>query len=137
MRFMILVKASAASEAGARPGDALVAAMGRYHAQLMRAGVLLDANGLQPSSEGWRIRHAQGQAKLEAGPFDESQGLVAGYVVIQVRSREEALEWSRRFPAPSGPDAPGEIEVRPLHELDAFAAAESLDRSDALDASPR
>ncbi len=118
MRFMILVKSTATSEAGREPDPACVAAMARFHEQLLRAGVLLDAHGLQPSRQGWRIRHARGQATLQEGPFDDAPGGLAGYTIIQVRSRDEALEWSRRCPSPFGPDWPGEIEVRPLVELD-------------------
>ena len=91
MRFMILVKASADSEAGVMPEEALMAAMADYHEQLSQAGVLLDANGLQPTRKGWRIRYRGGQRSLIDGPFPETKELVAGYTVIQVRSREEAV----------------------------------------------
>jgi hypothetical protein len=118
VRYMIIVKGSAASEAGAPPDDALRAALGAYHEALARAGVLLDASALRPSAEGWRIRHAGGRRVVVDGPFGVAGELVAGYTLIQVRSREEAMEWARRFPAPFGEGADGEIEVRPLRERD-------------------
>ena len=134
MRFMILVKATATSEAGTPAPPALLDAMAAYQEQLVQAGVLLDAHGLQPSRDGWRIRHEHGHASLQDGPFAAARDLVAGYAVIQVRSREEALEWSRRFPAPSGPDAFGEIEVRPMHEPDDLAPGAAPARPGVQDA---
>jgi hypothetical protein len=121
MRFMIMVKATPDSEAGGVPEAALVASMADFHEQLAKAGVLLDASGLQPSAKGWRIRHeASGQRTVVDGPFADSHELVAGYTIIQVRSRDEAMEWTRRFPAPMGDGQAAEIEVRQLHELDNF-----------------
>jgi hypothetical protein len=130
---MIIVKATADSEAGRFPPDSdqLFAAMGQYHQELAQAGVLLDASGLQPSSKGWRIRYEGRKASVVDGPFTESKELVAGYTLIQVRSREEALEWTRRFPNPVGADKPAEIEVRQLYELEDFegiAPAAEVDR---------
>ena len=118
MRFMIMVKATADSEAGKMPDEALMASMATYHEALQKAGVLLDASGLQPSAKGWRVRYAGGRRTVTEGPFAETKALIAGYTVIQVRSREEAMEWARRFPAPFGERADGEIEVRQLFELD-------------------
>lgn len=118
MRFMIIVKATAGTEAGILPSERLFAAMRDYNQELARAGVLLEANGLKPSSEGWRVRYHEGRRSFTDGPFAESKELVAGYTLIQVRSREEAMEWSRRFPAPHGELADAEIEVRPLYELE-------------------
>ncbi|HUG23734.1 YciI family protein [Piscinibacter sp.] len=128
MRFMILVKATPNTEAGVLPEEGLIAAMADYHEQLAKAGVLLDASGLQPSSQGWRIRYQGGHRHVIDGPFTESKELIAGYTVIQVRSREEALEWTRRFPAPMGERESAEIEVRQLCELDDFGACDALDR---------
>ena len=128
MRFMIIVKASAASEAGTLAEERLIAAMADYHEQLAHAGVLLDANGLQPSSRGWRIRWSGVRQSVVDGPFAESKELIAGYTLIQVRSREEALEWSRRFPAPHGEGVDAEIEVRPLFELKDFGPSEAVER---------
>ncbi|MFM0155549.1 YciI family protein [Paraburkholderia sediminicola] len=134
MRFMIIVKATAVSEAGGPPDDALMAAMGSYHEELAKAGVLLDATGLQPSSKGWRIHYSGGKRTVLDGPFAETRKLIAGYTLIQVRSREEAVEWARRFPAPFGEQAEGEIEVRQLYELEDFAPSPELDRFHKLDA---
>ena len=128
MRFMIIVKANGQSEAGVLPEEALMASMARYHEALAKAGVLLDANGLQPSSKGWRIRYADGQRHVVDGPFSESKELIAGYTLIQVRSREEAMEWTRRFPAPVDDGSACEIEVRQLYELDDFAPGASVER---------
>jgi len=128
MRFMILVKASAESEAGVMPGEDMFAVMAAYHDQLAKAGVLLDASGLQPSAKGWRIHYAGGQRQVIDGPFAESKELIAGYTIIQVRSREEALEWTRRFPAPHGDGAQAEIEVRQMYELDDFGPSEAVER---------
>jgi hypothetical protein len=126
MRFMILVKATKDSEAGARPPEELFAAMADYHEQLVKAGVLLDASGLQPSSKGWRIKYSGSKRTVIDGPFTEVKELVAGYTIIQVKSREEALEWTRRFPNPHLAD--GEIEVRQLFELEDFGESEAIER---------
>jgi hypothetical protein len=128
MRFMIIVKATEDSEAGVMPGQDLMETMGRYHEELAKAGVLLDGSGLRPSSAGWRIAYAGGKRSVVDGPFAETKELIAGYTLIQVKSREEALEWSRRFPNPVGPDAECEIEVRQLFELEDFEEGPALDR---------
>ncbi len=135
MRFMILVRANAHSESEAAPNaadDRLMTAMVDYHEQLAAAGVLLDASGLQPSAKGWRIRHAGGRQQLIDGPFAETKELIAGYTIIQVRSRDEALEWTRRFPAPCGETSDCEIEVRQLFGFDDFVPTPSVDRLRAL-----
>ena len=123
MRYMIIVKATPQSEAGVFPPDMdkLMAVMEEYHQQLAQAGVLLDAAGLKPSSQGWRIRYAGKERKVIDGPFTESKELIAGYTLIQVRSRDEALEWTRRFPNPVGEGLAAEIEVRRLYEEEDFA----------------
>lgn len=128
MRFMIMVKATADSEAGKMPEEALMAAMAGYHEELAKAGVLLDASGLQPTAKGWRIKYAGGRRSVVDGPFADTKELLAGYTLIQVRSREEAMEWARRFPAPFGELADGEIEVRQLYELDDFGPSDSMER---------
>ena len=123
MRFMIIVKATADSEAGRFPDnpEPLFAAMATYHEELAKAGVLLDASGLQPSSKGWRVQYeAGGKRRIVDGPFTESKELIAGYTLIQVRSREEAIEWSRRFPNPINEGIPCHIEVRQLYEMEDF-----------------
>ncbi|MDG0023594.1 YciI family protein [Trinickia sp. Y13] len=134
MRFMIMVRANGQSESGAMPEEKLMAAMATYHEELAKAGVLLDANGLQPSSKGWRVRYADGKRTVIDGPFAETKELIAGYTLIQVRSREEALEWARRFPAPFGEMAEGEIEVRPLYEFDDFEPSAAVERIREIDA---
>lgn len=128
MRFMIIVKATADSEAGKMPEEELIASMATYHEALQKAGVLLDASGLQPSSKGWRVRYAGGKRTVTEGPFAETKELIAGYTVIQVRSREEAVEWARRFPPPFGEHAEAEIEVRQMYDLDDFEPSQSLER---------
>jgi hypothetical protein len=112
MRYLILVKADADTEAGVLPAPARVAAMTEFHEALARAGVLLDAAGLQPSAQGWRIRFEGGQRQVSEGPF-ALKDLACGYTLVECKTREEALEWTRRFPLPQG-----EIEVRPLMDLD-------------------
>jgi hypothetical protein len=128
MRFMMMVKASAATEAGNLPDETLIAAMTAYHEELAKAGVLLDAAGLRPTARGWRVRYAEGRRLLVEGPFAQGSDLVAGYTLIQVRDREEAMEWSRRFPAPHGALADGQIEVRQLYEVDDFGPNEAMAR---------
>jgi hypothetical protein len=122
MRFMIIVKATPDSEAGRFPPDPqpLFAAMAAYHEDLAKAGALLDATGLQPSSKGWRVQYEGGKRTVVDGPFTESKELIAGYTLIQVRTRDEAMEWSRRFPNPVGEGAPCHIEVRQVYEMEDF-----------------
>jgi len=122
MRFMILVKATDDSEAGRFPPnpEPLFQAMAAYHEELARAGALLDASGLQPTSKGWRVQYEGGKRRIVDGPFTESKELVAGYTLIQVRTRDEAIEWSRRFPNPVAEGIRCHIEVRPLFEMEDF-----------------
>lgn len=128
MRFMVLVKANKDSEAGVMPEEELIAAMATYHEELAKAGALLHADGLHPSSKGWRIRYSGKERSFVDGPFPETKELVAGYTMIQVSSREEAIEWSKRFPNPVGEGKQAEIEVRQVFELDDFAPSEAVDR---------
>jgi hypothetical protein len=128
MRYMILVKANKDSEAGVKPSEELFAAMADYHEQLAKAGVLLDASGLQPSSKGWRVKYSGGKRTVIDGPFTEAKELVAGYTMIQVKSKEEAVEWSRRFPNPTLDGSDCEIEVRQIFELDDFGDSPALER---------
>jgi hypothetical protein len=128
MRFMIMVRANAVSESGAMPEERLMAAMATYHEQLAKAGALLDASGLKPSAHGFRVRYHGGKPTLIDGPFTETKELIAGYTLIQTRSREEAMEWARRFPAPFGDQMDCEIEVRQLFELDDFTPTEAVQR---------
>jgi hypothetical protein len=123
MRFMIIVKANADSEAGVMPTASLLAEMGAFHEELARAGVLLDGAGLRASALGWRVAiGADGQRRVHDGPFTETKELIAGFTLIQVRSRDEAVEWSRRFPNPTPNGSACEIEVRQLFEAEDFAS---------------
>jgi hypothetical protein len=115
MRFMILRKADAGTEAGALPGRELVDAMGAYMGSLLKAGVLLAVDGLQPSSKGVRVTFSGGRPTVTDGPFSEPGELVAGWVLIQVTSREEAIEWVKRWPPEDG-GGNVELEIRPLFE---------------------
>ena len=126
MRFMIIVKATKDSEAGVMPEESMFAAMATYHEELAKAGVLLDANGLQPTKKGFRIRYEGSKRRVIDGPFAETKELIAGYTIIQVKSRDEAVEWARRFPNPHNEDC--EIEVRQLFELEDFTQGESIER---------
>ena len=129
MRFMMIVKANKDSEAGKMPSEELLSAMGKYNEELLKAGVLLDVAGLQPSSKGARIKFSGKERAVVEGPFTESKELIAGYWVIQVKSREEALEWAKRAPNPYGEGQQGEIEVRQFFELDDFGRNEAIDRA--------
>jgi len=126
MRFMIIVKATKDSEVGVMPEEKLIAAMATFHEELAKAGALLDASGLQPSSKGWRIKYSGKQRTVIDGPFAETKELIAGYTIIQVKSPEEALEWTKRFPNPAMKD--GEIEVRQLFELEDFGPSDAIGR---------
>jgi hypothetical protein len=128
MRFMIIVKATKDSEAGVMPEEQLFADMAAYHEGLAKAGMLLDGSGLQPSAKGWRIKYSGGKRTVVDGPFAETKELVAGYTLIQASSREEALEWTKRFPAPAGGGKACAIEVRQLYELEDFGTSGTLDR---------
>jgi len=128
MRFMIIVKANKDSEAGVMPEEKLMAAMATYHEELVGAGALLDASGLQASSKGWRIKYSGDKRTLIDGPFAEAKELIAGYTLIQVKSKDEAIEWTKRFPNPAGAGKEAEIEVRQLFELEDFSPGQAVDR---------
>jgi hypothetical protein len=128
MRFMIIVKATKDSEAGVMPPEELFHEMAAYHEELQKAGVLLDASGLQPSAKGWRVKYAGGKRSVIDGPFAETKELTAGYTIIQVKSREEALEWSRRYPNPTIDGSDCEIEIRQLFELEDFGQSDAIER---------
>jgi hypothetical protein len=128
MRFMIIVKATKESEAGVMPAQGLLATMQKYHEELSKAGVLVDASGLKASSKGWRIRYSGDKRTFVDGPFAESKELVAGYTIIRVQSRQEAIDWTRRFPNPAVDGIEGEIEVRQLFELEDFGPSEAVAR---------
>ena len=129
MRFMMIVKANKNSEAGLMPEEKLIAEMTRYNEELSKAGVILDLAGLQPSSKGARVRFSGGKRTVVDGPFAETKDLIAGYWLIQVKSKEEAIEWAKRAPAPHGEGVEGEIELRQLFELEDFGPSEAIDRA--------
>ena len=128
MRYMIIVKANKDSEAGVMPQEKLIAEMATFHEELAKAGVLLDASGLQASSKGWRIRYQGAKRTVVDGPFAETKELIAGYTLIQVKSRAEALDWTRHFPNPDMHGADCEIEVRQLFEMEDFGPSDAVER---------
>ena len=121
MRFMVMVRADKSSEAGVLPSKTLLTDMGKYNEELVKAGVLLAAEGLQPSSKGARVRFSGTKRTVIDGPFSETKELIAGFWLIQVKSKEEAIEWVKRSPNPF-PGAESEIEIRQVFELDDFGA---------------
>ena len=116
MRFMAIVKASKESEAGAMPDEKLLAAMGKFNEELAKAGVLLDLSGLHPSSRGTRIKFSGQKRTVVDGPFPETKELIAGFWLLQTKSKEEAVEWIKRAPMEEG----AEIEIRQVFELSDF-----------------
>ena len=128
MRYMIVVKATKDTEAGRLPEEKMMATMVTYHEELAKAGVLVDAMGLQASAKGWKVKYSGNKRTVIDGPFTEAKELIAGFTLIRVKSPEEALEWSKRFPNPVGEGAEAEIEVRRVFELEDFAPSEAVDR---------
>ena len=121
MRFMLIRKADKDTEAGVMPSEAFVTAMLKYNEELVRAGVMLQGEGLQASSKGARVRFSNGKPIVTDGPFTETKELIAGFTMIQVKSKEEAIEWVKRCPNPM--PGPSEIEIRPFYELSDFGEA--------------
>ncbi|WP_175808740.1 YciI family protein [Burkholderia cenocepacia] len=121
MRVMVIVKATADSESGQMPDTELMAEMGRFNEELVKAGILLAADGLRPSSHGKRVHFSGKNRSVIDGPFAETKELVAGYWLWQVKSMEEAVEWVRRCPNPMPGDS--DIEIRPLFEMEDFGDA--------------
>ena len=128
MRFMMIVKADKDSEAGIMPSEAALAAMAKYNEELVKAGVMLDGAGLQPTSKGWRVQYTGGKRSVVDGPFPETKELIAGYWIIKTRTREEALEWSRRIPNPAHEGQDCHVEVRQLYELEDFEQTPAIDK---------
>ncbi len=122
MQVMVMVKASKDSEAGVLPSEQMLAAMGKFNEELVKAGVLVAAEGLQPSSKGKRVRFSGKTRTVIDGPFAETKELLAGFWIWQVKSLEEALDWIRRCPNPHNED--GEVEIRPLFSAEDFAASD-------------
>ena len=120
MRFMIIIKADKNTEAGALPDEKLLTAMGKYNEELVKAGVMLAGEGLHPSSRGSRVRFSGPKRTVIDGPFAETKELIAGFWLWQCRSKEEAIEWVKRCPNPTGADS--EIEIRQVFEAEEFGA---------------
>ena len=118
MRFMVIVKANEKSEAGVMPSERLLTEMGKFNEELVKAGVLLAGEGLHPSSKGARVRFSGSKRTVIDGPFSETRELVAGFWLIQVSSKEEAIEWVKRIPNPDGDEA--EVEIRQVFEAEDF-----------------
>lgn len=127
MRFMMIVKASKESEAGVMPEEKALADMAKYNEELVKAGVMLDGAGLKPSKNGARIGYSGSKRTVTDGPFAETKELVAGFWVIQVKSKEEAIEWAKRVPFEDG-----EVELRPFFELEDFAPGPAVEHHKAI-----
>jgi len=132
MRFMMIVRASRESEAGVMPTNEMIATMTKFNEELQKAGVLVDLSGLQPTSKGFRVKFSGGKRTIVDGPFTESKEIIAGYWVINVKSRQEALEWAKKVPAPQE-KGEGEIEVRQFFELEDFAPSPAIDQARELE----
>jgi hypothetical protein len=126
MRFMIIRKADASTEAGAKASEELIAAMGRYIEEMVNAGVMLGGDGLQPSARGARVTFANGTPTVTDGPFTEAKELIAGYTLIDVASRDEAIAWMKRWPALDG-DGNVRLELRQLYELSDLGEGEGIE----------
>src|SRR5579863_1163887 len=133
MRFMMIVKASKDSEAGKLPSAELLSTMEKYNAELMKAGVLVDLSGLQPSSKGFRVKYSGNKVTVTDGPFAETKELIGGYWIINVKSREEAVEWAKRAPSPH-PGDECEIEVRQFFELEDFLPSSAMESAKKFEA---
>jgi hypothetical protein len=127
MRFMVIVKATNESEAGVMGSEELLSAMAKFNEEMVKAGIMLDGNGLQPSSKGARIRFSGDKRTVIDGPFAETKELVAGYWIIQVKSKQEAIEWMKRCPNPHPDSRESEIEIRQLFELEDFGESEGVE----------
>ncbi|PYS39624.1 MAG: dehydrogenase [Acidobacteria bacterium] len=132
MRFMMIVKANKDSEAGVLPDEKLIAAMTKYNQELGKAGMLIDLAGLQPSSKGARIKFSGEKRTVIDGPFAETKELIAGYWLIQAKSKEEAIEWAKRAPNPHG-EGEAEIELRQLFELEDFGPSDAIEKARELE----
>jgi hypothetical protein len=132
MRFMMIVKASKESEAGVMPSNELIAAMTKYNEQMANAGILVDLSGLQASSKGARLKFSGNKVTVVDGPFAETKELIAGYWVINVKSKQEAIDWAKRCPNPQD-GGEGEIEIRQFFELEDFAPSEAVDQARELE----
>jgi hypothetical protein len=125
MRFMAIVKATKDSEAGVMPSEELLAAMAKFNEEMVKAGVMLEGNGLQPSSKGARVRFSGDRRTVIDGPFAETKELIAGYWILQVKSKQEAIDWIRRCPNPHPGES--EIEIRQIFELEDFGESPAVE----------
>jgi hypothetical protein len=133
---MIIRKGDSETEAGLMPSEELLSAMGRYNEEMVKAGVMIEGSGLQPTAKGARVKFSGGKPTVTDGPFAESKELIAGYSIIQVKSKEEAVEWVKRWPVE---DAHGNanIEIRQLYELEDFGPSEAVERMREVGLAPR
>lgn len=131
MRFMVIVKATKDSEAGVMPSEELLLAMGKFNEEMVNAGIMLAGDGLQPSKKGVRIKFDGEKRSVVNGPFADTNDLVAGFWIIQVKSLAEAIEWMKRCPNPHNDG--GELEIRQLYELEDFAPGEGIRIHEKLD----
>lgn len=131
MRFIVFVKATKDSEAGVMPSEELLGAMAKFNEEMIKAGVMLDGNGLQPSSKGARVRFSGEKRSVIDGPFAETKELVAGYWILQTKSLAECVEWIKRCPNPHMVDS--EIEIRQLFELEDFGVGDAIEHHRRLD----
>jgi hypothetical protein len=128
MRFMMIVKANKNSEAGVLPDEAMIAKMGKFNEQLVNAGILVDAAGLQASAKGARVKFAKdGKVSVIDGPFAETKELIAGYWIINVKSLQEAIDWAKKSPAPHGDGVETAIEIRQFFEMEDFGESPAVD----------
>ena len=137
MRFMVVVKADKNSEAGVMPSENVLNAMGKYNEELVKAGVMLDGVGLHPSSKGSRVKFSGSKSTVTDGPFSETKELIAGFWIIQVKSKEEAIEWVKRAPFGGSPSqGEPEIEIRQVFEISDFVDAGISPDNEALRKEP-
>ena len=130
MRFMVIVKATKDSEAGKMPSEEMLGAMAKFNEEMVKAGIMLDGAGLKPTSQGARIRFEGGKRSVIDGPFTETKELIAGYWIIQVKNKAEAIEWMKRCPKPHDEDC--EIELRQFFELEDFGESPAVEHHKAL-----
>ena len=130
MRCMILIKANKDTEAGVLPDEKLLTEMGEYNEELVKAGIMLAGEGLHPTSKGARVKFSGGKRTVIDGPFTETKEVIAGYWLIQVKSKEEAIAWAKRVPCdPNNPGGEGEIEIRLVFELEDFCPSKAVEQA--------
>jgi hypothetical protein len=133
MRYMMIVKATQSSEAGVMPTETLFAEMGAYNEKLAKAGVLVDLSGLKATSQGAKVRFSGGGRTLIEGPFTDDSNIIAGYWIIDVKSRQEAIDWAMQAPNPAPDGVDGEIELRAFFELEDFEPSAAVDKAKELE----